>query len=239
MKLLEEIQCIAAGKRKIRIENQLSPGVFHEYLKVEDVREVYHISFVTTDMVWISDSSGHTILTNKKGTRLHILADTGSRTGGHCVNREGNLIYVDKYHNINKLSTDKKTHKRLLKNTESWEAKCVHCSPFNADLLVGMRRYERNKPDYSDAKVMRYSSEGQEIETIYNDKGRKLYKFPRYITENHNGDVIVSDLYKHAVVVTNPEGIHRFSYTGPPTEPELSLSGGKQCFTYTRKAIIR
>lgn len=44
-----------------------------------------------------------------------------------------------------------------------------------------------------------------------------LYIHPCYITENDNGDVVVSDL--DAVKVTSREGVHRFSYTGPPSEP--------------------
>lgn len=43
----------------------------------------------------------------------------------------------------------------------------------------------------------------------------KLYCYPLYTTDNNNGDIVVSDSGKHAVVVTDNEGNLRFSYTGP------------------------
>ncbi|XP_062596753.1 uncharacterized protein LOC134258234 [Saccostrea cucullata] len=44
--------------------------------------------------------------------------------------------------------------------------------------------------------------------------GQGLYSDPIYITENRNGDVIVSDSWRGAVVVTDRDGNYRFSYTG-------------------------
>lgn len=52
----------------------------------------------------------------------------------------------------------------------------------------------------------------------FNNTEIKLCKYPRFITENNNGDVLVSD--SGAVVVTERGGKHRFSYTG-------HLSGSK------------
>ncbi|XP_062596794.1 uncharacterized protein LOC134258282 [Saccostrea cucullata] len=53
-----------------------------------------------------------------------------------------------------------------------------------------------------------------------------MYISPSYITENRNGDVIVSDIGCNAVVVTDRHGNHRFSYTGPPSESGLLLPLG-------------
>lgn len=41
-----------------------------------------------------------------------------------------------------------------------------------------------------------------------------MYCYPDYITENRNGDVVVSDSCKMAVVVTDPRGHERFYYKG-------------------------
>ena len=69
---------------------------------------------------------------------------------------------------------------------------------------------------------MRYDNTGKQKQTIpHNDNTPPdLYKTPVCITENNNGDVLVSDLYR-GVVVTSGEGVHRFSYTGPPSGSEL------------------
>ncbi|XP_062615851.1 uncharacterized protein LOC134277542 [Saccostrea cucullata] len=68
------------------------------------------------------------------------------------------------------------------------------------------------------AKVTRYNEFGHLIQTIQNTtEGQKLYCKPFYITENRNEDIIVSDLHLNAVVVTDREGRHRFSYKGHPS----------------------
>lgn len=54
------------------------------------------------------------------------------------------------------------------------------------------------------------------MQTIQHDnKGNDLYIGPRYITENNNGDVVVSD-WKNGVVVTESEGRHRFTFSEDP-----------------------
>ena len=66
-----------------------------------------------------------------------------------------------------------------------------------------------------EAKVTMYSKTGKELQNIqkYNN-GEELYNYPRYITENINGDICTSDSNKRAVVVVNKSGQHKFSYTG-------------------------
>ncbi|XP_062593074.1 uncharacterized protein LOC134254560 [Saccostrea cucullata] len=74
----------------------------------------------------------------------------------------------------------------------------------DGDLLVGI--WDIGKAGI----VNRYNSTGKHIQTIQN----KLCSQPVYITENRNGDIIVSDWDRKAVVVTERGGKHRFSYTG-------------------------
>lgn len=105
----------------------------------------------------------------------------------------------------------------------------MHCSPFSGDVLVGMYESVIFVPSQSidkselTGKVARYSNIGELKQTMYmyerkvseNNTHLKLYCFPHHITENNNGDIVVSDSGKHAVVVTDSEGNLRFSYTGP------------------------
>lgn len=68
-----------------------------------------HISFVAPAKVWISD--GNIIfLTNTKGEIIHNINNlcNGLSNGVHTVNSDGELIYIDKNHNINKVSMDRK-----------------------------------------------------------------------------------------------------------------------------------
>ncbi|XP_062578477.1 uncharacterized protein LOC134240398 [Saccostrea cucullata] len=197
--------------------------VYQKSVTVSGVRECYHISRVTSDRVWISDYKGNLILTNTKGEELDRVTDIGSDLGGHTVNSYGDLIYIDSEYNINKLSTEDNEKTTIIKyNTSPWTPQSVYSSPSTGDLLVGMYR------GYTETgKVVRYNSTGENIQTIQynNNTGQGLYSRPDYITENRNGDVIVSDYGRYAVVVTDREGNYLFSYTGPPSGSGLIPQG--------------
>ncbi|XP_065929399.1 uncharacterized protein [Magallana gigas] len=201
----------------------MSGPEFHKSFTVTDVDRCYHISCVTSDRVWVSDTENNLILTDTRGDPLHHVKDSQGALGLHTVNSESELIYIDRNYNINKLSKDMNTTTTIIESTDSsWEPLCVYWSPSTGDLLVGMR-YIHIKT----GKVTRYNKSGQLIQTIQHDNtGRGLCK-PNYITENYNGDVVVSD-YDYpsgAVVVTERGGRHRFSYTGRPSGSRLEPLG--------------
>ncbi|XP_052694762.1 uncharacterized protein LOC128173076 [Crassostrea angulata] len=225
MESLSAIQITERGNR--RVGNQcllkLTSGAeFHQSLTVTDVYRCLHISCVTLDRVWVSDQY-NIMLTDTTGVPLHRVEDScsGYYRGLQTVNSESELIYIDEDYNINKLSKDMKTTTTFIERTDStWDPWCVYCSPSTWDLLVGMY----NNDTYT-GKVTRYNQSGQLTQTIQNDNtGRGLYSRPYYITENNNGDVVVSD-WLTAVVVTERGGRHRFSYTGHPSGSGLLPHG--------------
>eukprot|EP00105_Crassostrea_gigas_P035373 XP_019919521.1 PREDICTED: uncharacterized protein LOC105319963 [Crassostrea gigas] len=187
----------------------------HQSLTVTGVRCSYHISCVTSDQVWVSDRN-NLILTNTTGVHLQHVKDSCNAIGLCTVNSDSELIYIDKDNNINKLSKNMKTRTKFIERTESkWRPWCVYWSPSNGDLLVGM--YREITEFKGKGKIFRYNKRGNLTQTIRHDKkGLELYRYPMYITENNNGDVVVSDALS-AVVVTERGGRHRFSYTGHPS----------------------
>nr|XP_034309354.1 uncharacterized protein LOC117683692 [Crassostrea gigas] len=189
----------------------VSPPKLLHSLTVTGVVRCYHISCVTSDRVWVSDYRNNIILTDKTGVPLHHVEDSLSDISGlHTVNSESELIYIDRNYNINKLSKDMKTTTTFIERTDStWRPRCMYWSPSTGDLLVGMSYIHTWT-----GKVTRYNQSGQLTQTIQHDTGRGLYSEPIYITENNNGDVVVSDFMSDAVVVTERGGRHRFSYTG-------------------------
>ncbi|XP_056007533.1 uncharacterized protein LOC125666241 isoform X2 [Ostrea edulis] len=222
LSVITEIQ-MTTGKRQVGIDEcvkLMSTPVLHTSVCVTGVSHVIHISRVMSDRVWVSDYD-NLILTDTTGDTIHRVTDIARYGGVHTVNSSGELIYIDKKRNINKLSTDNKTVTRLIQSTSPWEPRCVCCSPSTGDLMVAMRNI-----DTDTGKVTRYNSSGQHILTIEHDNtGHTLYSVPYYITENNNGDIIVSDLSRDAVVVTERGGRHRFSYTGPPSGSSLRPLG--------------
>nr|XP_022289264.1 uncharacterized protein LOC111101188 [Crassostrea virginica] len=227
--LMKEIRLVPSGiPRRAGVEDLLtllSSPVLQKSLSVTGVEGCLHISCVTPDRVWVSDENNLILTDTATGKQLHSVEHSlYLDSGKHTVNCEGELIYIDKEYNIIKLCNDMKTTTTLIKHTDTtWETRCVYCSPSSGDLLVGMCTA---KFPYT-GKVMRYDNTGKYKQTIPHDDNTPhiLYKYPRYITENNNGDVLVSDGFREAVVVTSGEGVHRFSYTGPPSGSGLLPQG--------------
>ncbi|XP_078321094.1 uncharacterized protein LOC111103019 [Crassostrea virginica] len=242
--LMKEIRLVPSGiPRRAGVEDLLtllSSPVVQKSLSVTGVKYCYHISCVTPDRVWVSDYNKLILTDTATGKQLHSVEHSlYSLNGKHTVNCVGELIYIDKEHNIIKLCNDMKTTTTLIKHTDkTWKPQCVYCSPSSGDLLVGMSRRDTDTDtdidsdsdsdtDTHTGKVMRYDNTGKYKQTIPHDDNtpHDLYEYPIYITENNNGDVLVSDYFRRAVVVTSGEGVHRFSYTGPPSGSGLYPQG--------------
>ncbi|XP_062597436.1 uncharacterized protein LOC134258863 [Saccostrea cucullata] len=239
------IQQKEIGKRQVRndflLEIMLEIDMFHESIIVTDMLEIdeddnwiRHISLGLPNTIWISDKNS-LILIDTTGDTLDQLAVTDIGTGVHTVTNEKELIYINENENICKLSKDNTTESTIILKSDPWRPLCVYSSTLNGDLLVGSGKYEKDNQTESkinqhfptEARVNRYDSKMLKIQTIqYKRRKKKMYKCPAYITENSNGDVIVSDKRSShsddngVVVVTDRQGIFRFSYNGPPFESQ-------------------
>ena len=224
---LSEIKITGSRKRKIRKERLLKLNrtpVLKNSIKVKNITHCYHITCVTPDQAWFSDYASNLTLTDTKtGETLHQVTNMGDRLRGcHSIDNESDLIYIDKYNNIKKLSIVTKTRSTLIKKVNlKGIPLCLHWSLSNGHLLVGIMLSD-TKVGGQKGNVTRYSSTG---ELTYESTDHSLYCHPQYITENNNGDVVVSDDERHAVVVTSQSGKHRFSYQGHPSNAGLKPNG--------------
>ncbi|XP_062613386.1 uncharacterized protein LOC134275162 [Saccostrea cucullata] len=181
----------------LSLSQHLDPSVVRaSSITVPDVGEVYHISCVTSDRLWVSeyrrllqvDSTGHVI------QELKIIVRSYLPTGTHSVTEDGDLIFIngDKVQTMTlggTITTLLKERERLL---------CIHSSRINGDILVG----------YRDG-VFRCDWRGNHrIELEYR------FYYPTFIIENKNGDIWVSDGEGLAVVVMDKYGGYRFNYRG-------------------------
>ena len=234
-KILSEFQIADSGKPR-RAGNEvlltlMSPTVLQRTISVTGVKNCYHISCLTSNLLCASD--GFTLIltntaTGKTQQRLHSISP--SLTGVHTVNSACELIYISKKYKIKKLCNKQKKVTTLIKSTlNTMTPSCVYCSPFSGNLLVGMMGFDKIEFDRR-GKVMRYNSTLILIQTI-NDENEPCtwYEYPAFITENNNGDVVVSysstdPPNRGELIVTSREGIHRFTYRGPhPDFPESGL----------------
>lgn len=244
---LSTVQIADRGKLLVKKKCQLKLMSSPEFLQcftVTDIDCCHHISCAGSNHAWISGVRSDLRFTNTTGCNLenwkNLLSDF-YRNGLHTVNSEGELIYIAWDHNINKISKDMQEITTFIQNTHSpWEPRCVHCSLITGDLLVGMVTGEQldaqNASLENAGKVLRYNRIGELLQTIQYTylesihvySGRydqsELYSEPKWIAENNNGDIVVSD-DDSTVVVTEMGGIHRFSYTGHPSDFGLVPQG--------------
>ena len=188
-----------------------SPRPEKKTLLVPELTSIRHISCLATNRVWISDNTSLICINLENMEKLHKVSVPKDSYGCHTVNKKDELFFIDNDRKLVKLSNNLQECHPVLKVTNSWEPISVHFSTLTNTLLIGMIIPLKK------ARVVRHIGSGQEEEDLKDvNDADKLYEAPAYITENKNGDVIVSDYKKKAVIVVNSLGCHRFSYRGPP-----------------------
>lgn len=226
VELLSEIKIVERGQRKLQdgklLLSLMPTPVLQKSHTVSNLEGCLHLSCMTPDQVWVNDRNTLLLRDTRSGDTLKCinnLPDFSFINGIHTGTNNCDMIYIDRDSNVNKVSKYRKQISILIgKDTASlWRPWCVYCSLSTGDLFVGMVRT-------GEGKIVRYKTDIQITQTIQMDGNRKLYSFPCYVTENGNGDVVVSDTW-NGVVVTDCKGRHRFTYTGPPSGAGLRPVG--------------
>ena len=233
IKLLNDIQYTERGKRSVENEQMLRLTPIPELQRVGTLKNFAsceHISCVTRDRVWISERNKLVLIDMTTGEIIHTLNDvvSGFWLGLHTVNVDCELLYISNDNTIIKLSNDRKTSTKLVdfdfKMGLDVKPRSLYCSPSSGDVLIGMHIFDMTKKEY-DSRIARFNKTGKFTMTLPREDNRNtMFKHPDYITENNNGDVVVSD-YWRGVVVTDHEGKHRFTYTDTPFGSRLLPRG--------------
>ncbi|XP_011436040.3 tripartite motif-containing protein 2 [Magallana gigas] len=182
-------------------------------------KNLHSVSCLNQEEVWACGQDNMIRLYNLKGELVKAIhTKTGNNPENITVTRNGDLLYTD----ADKRSVNIVKHLHIQKIIKCWGWRPFGVtSTSSGDLLVAM-----DSDDYKHTRIVRYSGSILLNCIEIADNGQPLFssgRYIRYINENKNHDICVSDWYAGAVVVVNPTGKLRFTYTGPPSKTKGSL----------------
>ncbi|XP_061195570.1 E3 ubiquitin-protein ligase TRIM71-like [Saccostrea echinata] len=170
-------------------------------------RALYHVSCGNDRSAYISGEGAGILLIDKSGTQLDNISTDGEPYG-LAVMQDRSLIYSDYGNYVIYRQSFNKEKTKLLYTVSGPSGLCCTRS---GDILVCM-----SMGLFNAAKVVKYSSSGSKIQEFKTDQnGRRLFSDPRFVCENVNDDICVSELSRNKkVVVLNKSGNLRFTYDG-------------------------
>eukprot|EP00105_Crassostrea_gigas_P002563 XP_011415132.1 PREDICTED: uncharacterized protein LOC105319327 [Crassostrea gigas] len=165
---------------------------------------LYDMAVTDDNKVWMGGASYGLKLFDLQGNLHHTVRITVE--GMYLCMYNKQVVYSDQRNKAVRMISDTDTVVTMF-TTGDWNPFGV-TSAASGDLRVCLQKDDQSK-------VVRYSSAGIVLQEIqYDSQGQPLYKNATYITENVNGDIIVTDLEKKAVIAVDSLGIFRYSYSG-------------------------
>nr|XP_034309653.1 tripartite motif-containing protein 2-like [Crassostrea gigas] len=176
-----------------------------------DSKYAKNVSCLNDEDIWIRGNDNILRLYNlQRGLLKTIKTKAGNRPEDVAVTRTGDLVYTEETNRTVNIVKNKEIETVI--TLQGWKPQGV-CSTSSGDILVVMDSDDWQTP----SKVVRYSDFTEKQSIQYNDNGQALYSSSintKFISENRNLDICVSDWTACAVVVVNQAGKLRFTYNG-------------------------
>lgn len=174
-------------------------------------RDLCSISCLSDEHVWVGERNERTIkLFNFQGELVKsIPTKSKNMPRDITVTKSDDLVYTDYAdHTVNIVKGENVDVQELIR-LQQWRPVSV-CSTRFGDLLLIMDSLDKKQ-----TKVLRYSDYKENQSIQFNEKGQPLYSSGgnvKYIAENRNQDICVSDREANSVVVVSESGSLRFIY---------------------------
>lgn len=188
---------------------------------------LFHISYCGQDQVYVSGSGKNITLLDIKGKKLKTI-NTAREVLGFTVAYNQMIIYSDGNAGVVEVAMDK-SRKTIFTyhGADPWDI----CCSKSGNYLVCLIPY--SSIDTTEDKcglVVEFDKTGTIKREINCDRqNNPIYREPKFVCENTNKDVCVSDCFIRKVVVVNAFGIVRFRYGG-----QLDL---KTCSPFSPRGI--
>lgn len=162
--------------------------------------------------IWTSGQDSTMKLYNLQGELLSsIQTESGNWPWDIAITKSGDLLYTDpKDKTVNKVRNNQI---QMVTRLENWIPRSI-CGTHTGDILVLEVSYDEKQ-----TQIVRYTDSSKKQTIRFNDDGKPLYSigyYNKFLCENRNLDICVSDYGAGAIVVANQTGKLRFTYTGPP-----------------------
>nr|XP_022323137.1 uncharacterized protein LOC111124511 [Crassostrea virginica] len=170
----------------------------------ENNNRLYDMAVTDDQRVWMGGNSYELKLFDLQGHLHHTVTITDYGVYICLYNKQ--VVYSDRNKNTVKKISDNDIVVTMF-TTGDWKPKGITGS-VSGDLLVCLIKDDQSK-------VVRYSNTGTVLQEIqYDSQCQPLYQYAWYITENVNGDIIVTDNKTKKVGAVDRLGIFRYSYSG-------------------------
>lgn len=196
--------------------NLLFPDISDMYNPIQtatksvSAKEVKHISCLMSNRFWVSDMKKVKEI-DVNGQILRELNLNFTLFGSHTLTKGGDLLFL-KDNDVYMLTSNGEISNLFIHASVHF---CIHSSKANGDILIGDINI-----------VTRFNMSGMKLNQIeFDDEGQSLYEETIYITENKNGDIIVSDNGKKAIIVTDKSGRYLFNYKGHNSQTTFHPGG--------------
>ncbi|XP_078327084.1 uncharacterized protein LOC111122792 isoform X2 [Crassostrea virginica] len=163
---------------------------------------LYAMAVTDDQKLWMGGESHEMKLFDLQG---HLQRTVPITCAGMYICMYNNQVVYSGTEAVKKISDDDTVVTMF--TTGDWEPYGITGSA-SGDLLVCLCKDDQSK-------VVRYSSTGTVLQEIqYDSQCQPLYQDAYYITENVNGDIIVTDFKMKKVITVDRLGIFRYSYSG-------------------------